>query len=255
MGRLQGKRALVTGGGSGIGAGIARRFAAEGAHVILAQRSADKLERTAAAIRDAGGSAETFVGDVSTPAGAAALAAAAVERAGRLDILINNAARTGRVGPFLDVTLDDWHSYIDTNLTGAFVVAQAAARHMAREGIEGRIVNLGSVDSFAAEAGAAPYAASKGGLWLLTRAMAVDLAPYGIAVNLIAPGPIRVERTAARARDPELRAARAAVIPQGAYGQPADVAAAAVYLASDECRYTTGGAITVDGGGRAFLPF
>ena len=85
--------------------------------------------------------------------------------------------------------------------------------------------------------------------------MAVDLAPYGIAVNLIAPGPIRVERSEARARDPEIRAKRSRVIPQGPYGTPEDVAAAAVYLASDECRYVTGSAITVDGGGRAFLPF
>ena len=192
---------------------------------------------------------------MGTPAGAAAVVEEALERVELLDILINNAARTGQVGPFLEVKLEDWHSYIDTNLTGAFVVAQAVARHMAAEAIEGRIVNTGSVDSFAAEANASPYAASKGGLWLLTRAMAVDLAPYGIAVNLIAPGPIRVERSEARARDPEIRAKRSRVIPQGPHGTPEDVAAAAVYLASDECRYVTGTAITVDGGGRAFLPF
>ena len=91
----------------------------------------------------------------------------ALERVGSLDILMNNAARTGQVGPFLEVALEDWHSYIDTNLTGAFVVAQAVARHMVEAGIEGRIVNTGSVDSFASEANASPYAASKGGLWLL----------------------------------------------------------------------------------------
>ena len=255
MGRLEGKRALITGGGRGIGAGIARRFAAEGAHVILTQRNVGLLEATAEGIRADGGTVTFFAGDVGTPAGAAAIVEAALDRVGSLDILINNAARTGQVGPFLEVALEDWHSYIDTNLTGAFVVAQAVARHMAAEGIEGRIVNTGSVDSFAAEANASPYAASKGGLWLLTRAMAVDLAPYGIAVNLIAPGPIRVERSEVRARDPEVRAKRERVIPQGAYGTPEDVAAAAVYLASDECRYVTGSAITVDGGGRAFLPF
>ncbi len=255
MRRFEGKRALITGGGRGIGAGIARRFAAEGAHVILTQRDVGLLASTADGIQADGGTVTYFQGDVGTPAGAAAIVAEALDRVESLDILINNAARTGQVGPFLDVLLEDWHSYIDTNLTGAFVVAQAVARHMVAEGIEGRIVNTGSVDSFASEANASPYAASKGGLWLLTRAMAVDLAAYGIAVNLIAPGPIRVERSEVRARDPEIRAKRARVIPQGAYGMPEDVAAAAVYLASDECRYVTGSAITVDGGGRAFLPF
>lgn len=255
MGRLEGKRALITGGGRGIGAGIARRFAAEGAHVILTQRDVDLLGATADGICADGGTVTYFRGDVGTPAGASAIVEEALERVGSLDILMNNAARTGQVGPFLEVSLEDWQSYIDTNLTGAFVVAQAVSRHMVDAGIEGRIVNTGSVDSFASEANASPYAASKGGLWLLTRAMAVDLAPYGIAVNLIAPGPIRVERSEVRARDPELRAKRGRVIPQGAYGMPEDVAAAAVYLASDECRYVTGSAITVDGGGRAFLPF
>lgn len=255
MGRLEGKRALITGGGRGIGAGIARRFAAEGAHVILTQRDVGLLEATADGIQADGGRVTWFAGDVGTPAGAAAIVDETLERVGSLDILMNNAARTGQVGPFLEVALVDWHSYIDTNLTGAFVVAQAVARHMVDAGIEGRIVNTGSVDSFASEANASPYAASKGGLWLLTRAMAVDLAPHGIAVNLIAPGPIRVERSEVRARDPEIQAKRKRVIPQGAYGMPEDVAAAAVYLASDECRYVTGSAITVDGGGRAFLPF
>ena len=255
MGRLEGKRALITGGGRGIGAGIARRFAAEGAHVILSQRNVDLLKSTADGIQADGGTVTFFRGDVGTPASAAAIVDEALDRVGSLDILMNNAARTGQVGPFLEVALEDWHSYIDTNLTGAFVVAQAVARHMVDAGIEGRIVNTGSVDSFASEANASPYAASKGGLWLLTRAMAVDLAPHGIAVNLIAPGPIRVERSEVRARDPELRARRERVIPQGAYGMPEDVAAAAVYLASDECRYVTGSAVTIDGGGRAFLPF
>ncbi len=255
MGRLDGKRALIKGGGRGIGKGIARRFAAEGAQVVLSQRDSNALNATVDEISSTGAEAIAITGDVSTPDGAAQIANAALESVGMLDILINNAGRTGRAGSFLDVTLEDWQNYIDTNLTGAFVVAQTVARAMVKNGIEGRIVNMGSVDSFAAEANVAPYAASKGGLWLLTRSMAVDLAPHQIAVNLIAPGPIVVERSIQRNSDPEIRARRERVIPLGPHGTPDDVAAAAVYLASDECRYVSGSAITIDGGGRAFLPF
>ena len=205
MGRLEGKTALITGGGNGIGKAIAQRFAAEGARVVLAQRRRELLEATAKEIEVAGGWALPVPTDVSQPESVAALVRTALDTVGRLDILINNAGRTGTAGSFLEVSLEDWRSYIDINLTGAFVVAQAVARHMVEAGIQGRIVNTGSVDSFAAEKSAVPYAASKGGLWLLTRAMAVDLAPHRIQVNMLAPGLALAERNRERYQDPAVR--------------------------------------------------
>jgi NAD(P)-dependent dehydrogenase (short-subunit alcohol dehydrogenase family) len=248
MGRLEGKTALITGGGRGIGKGIAQRFAAEGARLVLAQRSEAQLDETVREIEAAGGVATAVRADVSRPDEVDRLVDAAIAELGQVDILANNAARVGRVGNFLDVSLDDWRSYIDTNLTGAFMVAQAVARHMVAAGVRGRIINTGSVDSFASEPEAAPYAASKGGIWLLTRAMAVDLAAHGIVVNMLAPGAIKVERTVDRSRDTELMAWRTRATPLGPHGEVEDVAAAAVFLASDECRYLTGSAITIDGG-------
>ena len=255
MRRLEGKTALITGGGSGIGKGIARRFAVEGARMVLAQRRRKALEATVTEIEAAGGWALAVPTDVSQPESVEALVRTALDTLGHLDILVNNAGRTGAAGSFLEVSLADWRSYLDINLTGAFMVAQAVARHMAEAGIQGRIVNTGSVDSFASELGASPYAASKGGLWMLTRAMAVDLAPYRIQVNMLAPGPILVERSVEKYSDPRLRAWRERMVPLGAHGNAEDVAAAALFLASDECRYMTGSAITIDGGVMAGLAF
>ena len=248
MGRLEGKTALITGGGRGIGKGIAKRFASEGARLFLAQRSRDQLDATVDEIEAAGGSATALAADLSQPEEIERTFSAALNTLGRLDILVNNAGRTGTAGSFLDVSLEDWNSFINTNLTGPFLLAQLVAQHMVDAGIEGRIVNTGSVDSFGAENHAAPYAASKGGLWLLTRAMATDLARHKIAVNMLAPGPILVEANAWKYRDPEIRARRDAAIPLGGHGNVEDVASAALFLASDECRYVTGSAIAVDGG-------
>ena len=192
MGRIDGKRALITGGGRGIGKGIAHRFAAEGAQVIVTQRDKDLLDATVSEISSTGGDAAAVAGDISSPDAATDIVNQVLETYGSIDILVNNAGRTGRIGPFLDVSIADWQSYLDTNLTGAFVVAQAIARTMVQKKIPGRIINMGSVDSFASEPNAARYAASKGGLWLLTRSMAFDLAPHDISVNKISPGPIRV---------------------------------------------------------------
>ena len=248
MGRLEGKTALITGGGRGIGKGIAKRFAKEGACLFLAQRSRDQLDATVQEIESEGGRAQAIPADLAHPEEIQSLVAAAVDALGRVDILVNNAGRTGTAGGFLDVSLEDWHSYLDTNLTAPFLLAQRVAQHMVDAGIEGRIVNTGSVDSFGAENNAVPYAASKGGLWMLTRAMASDLAPHRIAVNMLAPGPILVEGNAWKYEDAEIRAHRDAVIPLGGHGNVEDVASAALFLASDECRYITGSAIAVDGG-------
>ena len=161
MGRIDGKRALITGGGRGIGKGIAHRFAAEGAQVIVTQRDKDLLDATVSEISSTGGDAASVAGDISSPDAATDIVNQVLETYGSIDILVNNAGRTGRIGPFLDVSIADWQSYLDTNLTGAFVVAQAIARTMVQKKIPGRIINMGSVDSFASEPNAAPYAARR----------------------------------------------------------------------------------------------
>lgn len=248
MRRLEGKGALITGGATGIGRAISLRFAAEGARVILAQRNTDAIEKTVAAIKSRGGWAEGFTTDITKPDQVQDLVHASINALGHIDILANNAGRTGGAGPFLDIDLSTWREFIDTNLTSPFVIAQAVARHMVAEGINGRIINTGSVDSFASEMGATPYAASKGGLWMLTKSMAIELAVHGIAVNLLAPGPILVDKNAPKYKDPVLVAKRTEAIPLGPFGRVENVAAAALFLASDECQYITGSALTIDGG-------
>ena len=148
MGRLEGKAALITGGGTGIGRAIALRFAAEGARVVIAQRNAEALDATVADIEADGGWARAVPTDITQTDQVLALVDQAIEATGRLDILVNNAGRTGRAGAFLDVDLDVWRDFIETNLTGPFVIAQAVARHMVSAGVAGRIINTGSVDSF-----------------------------------------------------------------------------------------------------------
>jgi len=255
MGRLAGKTALITGGATGIGRAISTRFAAEGARVVLAQRSATALETTVADIKAAGGWAHSVPTDITQPDQVQRMMDEAINSLGHIDILANNAGRTGGAGPFLDIDMAVWREFIETNLTAPFAIAQATARHMVAEGIEGRIINTGSVDSFASEMHASPYAASKGGLWMLTRSMAIELASHKIAVNLLAPGPILVAKNTHRYEDPDILAKRTAAIPMGPFGRVDDVAAAALFLASDECQYMTGSALVLDGGTLAKLHF
>lgn len=248
MGKLDGKGALITGGATGIGRAISLRFAAEGASVVLAQRNTAAIEATVAEIEAAGGWAKGVPTDITQLDQVEALVDTSIEALGRIDILANNAGRTGSAGPFLEIELDAWREFIETNLTSPFVLAQAVAQHMVAEGVKGRIINTGSVDSFVSEMGATPYAASKGGLWMLTKSMAIELAAHGIAVNLLAPGPILVAKNAPKYEDPAVLAKRTAAIPLGPFGRVEDVAAAALFLASDECQFVTGSAITIDGG-------
>ena len=244
-GRLAGKVAIVTGAAGGIGAGCAARFRDEGAEVVVAD-----LVPPAGAL---GIDDLTFVRcDVADPADVAKLVAAAERRRGRIDALVHAAALLGGSGPFLEVTAESWAAYIRVNLTGTFVVGQAVARAMAATG-GGRIVTIGSVNSFAAEPTAAPYVASKGGVRLLTKAMAVDLARHGITVNMIAPGPIAVPRNAEAFAAPPMVRSFARLVPAGAAGGPADIANAAVFLCEEASRYVTGTEIVVDGGTLALL--
>jgi NAD(P)-dependent dehydrogenase (short-subunit alcohol dehydrogenase family) len=255
MDRLEGKTAVITGGGRGIGKGIALRFAEEGARVVVSQRDAESLAATCAEIESAGGTATGIVCDVADPVAASSLIDQTVAKYGGLDILVNNAGIGWSHGDFLDLTLEDWNTYISINVTGSFLVGQAAARAMVAGGKGGKIVNIGSIQSYMYQPGFAAYAASKGAVKMLTQAMAKELAPHDIAVNMVAPGPIVVERNVDRHASEEFRETIANVVPAARSGVPADVAAAVLYLSSDECGYVTGSSIAVDGGLLASFTF
>ena len=168
-----------------------------------------------------------------------------VQRHGRLDILVNNAA-VEAYEPFLEISLESWKRHIETDLTGYFICGQAAARRMAAQG-GGRIIHMASINSFGAEVDLAHYAAAKGGVAQLTRAMAVDLARYNVLVNAIAPGPIATEKTTPLFALPQFQPSMARIL-LGRPGTAEEVAAAAVFLASDEASFVHGSVLVVDGG-------
>ena len=247
-GRLDGKVAIVTGGAMGIGRGVVERFLAEGARVAIA----DIVEP----VGDLPEDESIFLRcDVRSAEQVGAMVTAAIEALERIDILVNNAGKTGGSGNFLDVPLPVWRDYVDVNLTGAFLTGQAVARQMVARQIRGRIINVGSVNSFGAEPEASPYVASKGGVRMLTCAMAVDLARYGISVNMLAPGPIRVDRNAGIFDAEPLATGLKHSVPMGRPGAAEDVASAAVFFASDESEFVTGAALLVDGGFMSQLRF
>jgi len=240
--KLTGRTAIVTGGAKGIGFGIARRFVAEGARVVIADVDADAGARAAATLEDA---ARAVPADVSRPADVTRLIEQTLGSFGRLDILVNNAG-VSLPAAFLDVSLDIWERTLAVNLTGAFLCGQAAARVMAKQRW-GRIINIASINAFMAEPHAAHYAASKGALVQLTKGMAVDLAPYNVLVNAIAPGPIATERSAPIFARPDQQGMLGRVL-LGHPGAPNDVAAAAAFLASDDASFIHGTVLLVDGG-------
>ncbi len=244
MERLAGKVALVTGGARGIGLAVARAFVREGALVTVADINAGGAAQAAAGL---GERATGLAVNVADQASVQAMVDAITGRHGRLDILVNNAGVGGNT-PFLETRLEDWNRIIGINLTGAFMVAQAAAREMARGG-GGKIVNIASLSGQRGGNGRAAYGAAKAGLELLTKVMAVELAEHGINVNNIAPGAIETEM-AKFAHDQATRAAYNYLIPMTRYGTPEEIADAAVFLCSDEARYVHGHTLNVDGGFR-----
>lgn len=246
--RLKDKVAVVTGAGSGMGLAIATLFVAEGAKVVAADWHEDALN---AAVASIGGAITGIKTNVADQAQAEAMVDKAVSAFGRIDILVNNAGVAFH-RLFLDTSLDDWNRLLRINLTGQFLTAQHAARAMVTQG-SGRIVNMGSISGQRGGTGRSAYGTAKAGLMQLTRVMAVELAPHGIAVNAIAPGPVRTPITN---HGPEQTKAYLDRIPAGDYGRAEHIAAAAVYLASDDCQFVHGETLNVDGGfGAAGLVF
>jgi len=250
---LEGRVALVTGGGRGIGKGIARRLARDGGRVVIAQRDEASAQEAVEQITTDGGIADFVRTDIGSPADVQAAVDFVVARHERLDILVNNAGATGADGSILDMPLEKWQRMVDVNLTSVFVASQAAARVMVEKGDGGRIINIGSINSFRAQPMACNYVATKGAIPLLTMALAMDLSPHNILVNAIAPGAISTERTGPRLLNPEYRGMIERSIPLRRTGLVEEIAAVAAFLASGEATYIQGETIAVDGGILAYL--
>ncbi len=246
---LTGKVAFVTGASSGIGRASAMALANQGAKVAVCARRIDRLEALAAEIATSGGVALPITLDVTKKDQIFSAVTQAAQKFGRIDILVNNAG-VAEFAPFLDLTEEQWDKTIDTNLKGYFLVAQAAAREMAKN-TWGRIINIASIASGGVGVGfpsVAHYCASKGGIVAMTEAMADELAPMGILVNAIGPGVIESEMTEGMLKEPEQAKALLSRAPLKRAGKPEEIASAVVYLASNESSYTTGSTIYIDGG-------
>jgi NAD(P)-dependent dehydrogenase (short-subunit alcohol dehydrogenase family) len=251
---LNGKVALVTGGGTGIGAAVTARLADEGVSVLLGQRTEEKAERCARELRRGARVIEGFGADLATAAGCIAIVSECIRRYGRIDLLINNAGITGpgAVGPFLEFTDAHLDEVIDVNLKAAFRCGREAARHMVTTG-GGVIVNISSVGAYAAQHHAVAYVASKAGLTGLTKGMGFELAAHGVRVVAIAPGDIDVSGGPPNVAAPVhgnsqrddwwLRRT-----PLGGRGQPEDIASVVAFMCSDGARFITGETLIVDGG-------
>ena len=241
--KLKDKVAVITGSARGIGRAIAEAMAREGARVVITDRDGEEAAKTAKALGDA---AVAIRADVSKPDEIEALFAQAVKAFGRVDILVNNAG-IGAARLVLDIGLEEWERIIRINLTGAFLCSQQAARRMISQGTGGKIINIVSLSGQKGGVGRSAYGASKAGLEVLNKIMAVEFAGHGINVNAIAPGPVMTE-TGKAMHTSETVDAYHRLIPQRRYGEPAEIASAAVFLASSDASYITGHTLNVDGG-------
>jgi meso-butanediol dehydrogenase / (S,S)-butanediol dehydrogenase / diacetyl reductase len=246
--RFDGRVAVVTAGGSGIGAATARRFAAEGAGVVIADLSGRRAEEVAKSITAADGRALLIKMDAAEPDGVAATVRLALERYGRLDVMVNNAG-LAHLGLLDETSVESWNRVLAVTLTSAFLGMKYCLPVMREQG-GGAVVNTASVSGMAGDWGLSSYNAAKAGVINLTRAAAVENARYGIRVNCVCPGAIdtRAAELLAGPRAEELRHAQAQAHPLGRMGRAEEIANAVLFLASDEASFISGEAIVVDGG-------
>ena len=245
--RLEGRRALVTGGAKGLGRVMAQALAEAGADVVLCSRTLSECEAAAREIAaSTGRRAAAFAADVSKPEDVARLAAEVESTVGAIDILLNNAGINIR-GAIQDLSAADFNAVIETNVTAPFLCAQAFGPKMAARGW-GRVINLGSIMSVISLAGRAPYASSKAAILGLTRTLALEWAAQGVTVNAICPGPFATDMNKQLLNDPVKYQDFVSRIPMGRWGDLHEIAGVALFLASDAAGFVTGSALFVDGG-------
>jgi NAD(P)-dependent dehydrogenase (short-subunit alcohol dehydrogenase family) len=246
--RLKGKTAIVTGAAQGIGLGCAKRFAEEGANVVLVDYNADVGAKAADTLKSAGHSVAFVQCDVGLKPAVDAMVKVANEHFGDIHILLSNAG-INRRADFLDLSESDWDQVIQTNLKSVFLCGQAVGRHMVDNKIKGTIINMASSSVKMTMPTISAYAASKGGIAALTNAMSLSLSPRGVRVNAIGPGTIATELTrSALLDDPATRSRILSRTPIGRVGEPEDVAGVAMFLATDDSAYVSGQVIYVEGG-------
>lgn len=243
---MEGKVAIVTGAAQGIGRGVAERFLKAGASVLLVDVEGEPLRRTAEELASSGGRCEAVEADISQRDQVRTAVGVCIERFGRLDVLSANAGIAG-AKPFMELEDAEWRRMLDVNLTGTFQCMQEAARPMVQAG-RGSMVLTTSTNAFWVESATAHYSASKGGLLALMRTAALDLAPYGIRVNAVAPGIVKTRLSQFLTDDPVEGPTYLKRVPLRRFARPADIAEAVLFLASDAASYITGEQVVVDGG-------
>jgi gluconate 5-dehydrogenase len=250
--RLDGRQAMITGASRGIGLGIAKGLAEAGADIVLVARSVEDLAQAAETLAPTGRRISTAHFDLSNTTLIDAFFQDTVAKYGAIDILVNNAGMSRR-GPADELTMADWQAVVDLNLTAMFAACTAFARQRIARGEKGKIINIGSLMSSASRPGTAPYTATKGGVLLMTKALALDWAKHGILVNAIGPGYIETPLTQPLRDDAKFDAWVKERCPLGRWGTPEDIASAAVFLASPAADFITGQIVYVDGGWLAHI--